>query len=228
MIVVDLGVIDYDTALAYQYALHEKRVHSRMDDAILILEHPLVITIGRSGTAQDLLLPIDELAAKGVPVKSVGRGGKITCHYPGQLVAYPVMDLKRFNLDIPGFVHNLEETIIATLAGLGVKGERIEKLRGIFVGGDKIASIGVEVKQGVSMHGISLNVFKERAVYDYFVPCGIADRGIGHLECMVPCGTTLSMEGLKRIFLSHFRRIFGYADTEMLSLHELEKRNLLI
>ncbi len=227
MIVADLGVIDYDTALAYQYALHEKRVHSQIDDAILILEHPMVITIGKSGTAQDLLLSIEELAAKGVPVKSVGRGGKITCHYPGQLVAYPVMDLNRFNLDIPGFVYNLEETIIAALADFGVKGERIEKLRGIFVGGNKIASIGVEIKQGVSMHGISLNVFKENAGYNYFVPCGITDRGIEHLECIVPYGAPLSMEGVKRAFLLHFRRIFGYADMEMFSLQELEKRHLL-
>lgn len=226
MIAADLGVIDYETALTWQHALHEKRVTSQIEDIILLLEHPPVITIGRSGTEQDLRLPLDELAARDIPVKHLGRGGKITCHYPGQMVAYPIMDLGKNNLDIPGFVYNLEEAIIATLGGFGVTGERIEKLRGIFVKGNKIASIGVEIRQGVSMHGISLNVFEEKGLYDYFVPCGITDRGIEYLERKAPEEVKVSMEGVKRMFLTYFTSIFGQPGADVLSLHEFEERIL--
>ncbi|MGC9325780.1 MAG: lipoyl(octanoyl) transferase LipB [Desulfomonilia bacterium] len=227
MIAVDLGVIDYETALRYQYTLHEKRVNSQIDDVILLLEHTPIITIGRSGTEQDLLVSEDELAKRHIPVKHLGRGGKITCHYPGQFVAYPIMDLKAYSLDIPEFVYNLEEVILATLADFGVIGERIEKLRGIFVNGNKIAAIGVEIRQGVSMHGISLNVFEETGMYEYFVPCGITDHGIEFLERSTPQGAQVSMLGVKSIFLSHFTRIFDHPDTEMLSVQEFEERAVM-
>ena len=224
MIAVDLGVIDYESGLACQYALHEQRVHSQIDDILILLEHTPVITIGRSGTEQDLLVSGGELAARGIPVKKLGRGGKITCHYPGQLVAYPIMDLKNGNLDIPDFVNRLEEVIIATLADFGLKGERIEKLRGIFVSGNKIASIGVEIRHQVSMHGISLNVFEDNSLYGYFVPCGITDRGIEFMAQCILDGTQVSMDRVKRAFLSHFTRIFHLPVTGMLSLQEFEDR----
>ena len=227
MIAADLGVIDYETALTWQHALHEQRVKSQIDDIILLLEHPPVITIGRSGTEQDLLLPLDELAARKIPVRHLGRGGKITCHYPGQLVAYPIMGLGRTNPDIHRFVRDLEEVIIATLAGFGVTGERINKLRGIFVKGNKIASIGVEIRHGVSMHGISLNVFEEKGLYDYFVPCGITDRGIEFLERIAPEEIKVSMNGVKRMFLTYFTSIFGRPCTEVLSPHDIEERIML-
>lgn len=224
MIAADLGVIDYETALNWQQTLHERRVNSQIEDTILLLEHPPVITMGRSGTEQDLLVPADELADRNIAVKRLGRGGKITCHYPGQMVAYPIMDLGRSSLDIPGFVYNLEEAIIATLAGFGVTGERIKKLRGIFVKGNKIASVGVEIRQGVSMHGISLNVFEEKGLYDCFVPCGITDRGIEYLERVAPEEIKVSMDGVKRMFLTYFVSIFSRPGTELMSLHEFEER----
>ncbi|MDT8273911.1 MAG: lipoyl(octanoyl) transferase LipB [Desulfomonilia bacterium] len=222
MIAIDLGVIDYEAGLNLQHRLHEQRVNSRGDDILLLLEHTPVITIGRSGIEQDLLATEAELAARGIPVKKLGRGGKITCHYPGQLVAYPIMDLKNGNLDIPDFVNRLEEVIIATLADVGLKGERIEKLRGIFVSGNKIASIGVEIRHQVSMHGISLNVFEDNGLYGYFVPCGITDRGIEFIERCCPDGTQVSMDWVKRAFLSHFTRIFHLPGTVALSLQEFE------
>jgi lipoate-protein ligase B len=137
-----------------------------------LLEHPQVITIGKSGTEQDLLLSINELTSRNIPVRKVGRGGKITCHYPGQMGVYVIMDLRTINLDIPKFVYKLEDVIIATLGGFNIIGERIEKLRGIFVKGKKIAAIGVEIKKGIIMHGSSLNVFEDKGLYDCFVPCG--------------------------------------------------------
>lgn len=222
MIAVDLGLIDYEQALKLQHAAHERRVFSLGEDTLFILEHPPVITMGRSGTEQDLLVSVEELAERNIPLKRLGRGGRITCHQPGQMVAYPIISLDEQDLDIPRFVCNLEEVIIETLAGFGVRGDRIDGLRGIFVNGNKIASIGVEIRHGVSMHGISLNVFENRSLYGYFIPCGIADRGVAFLADCTPAGTRVSMEAVKRVFMSHFIGIFKVKETRSLTLQELE------
>lgn len=223
MIAVDLGLIDYEEALKLQTAAHEKRVFSFEEDTLFLLEHPPVITMGRSGTEGDLLVSVEELAERNIPLKRLGRGGKITCHQPGQMVAYPIISLDEGDLDIPRFVYNLEEVIIETLAGFGVRGDRIDGLRGIFVNGNKIASIGVEIRHGVSMHGISLNVFEDRSLYGYFVPCGIADRGIAFLADCTPDDTRVEMEAVKRIFLMHFVGIFKVKEIRSLAPQEFEQ-----
>jgi lipoyl(octanoyl) transferase len=226
MIAADLGLIEYETALTWQLIVHEKRINAQVDDIIILLEHPQVITIGKSGTEQDLLLSINELTSRNIPVRKVGRGGKITCHYPGQMVVYVIMDLRTINLDIPKFVYKLEDVIIATLGGFNIIGERIEKLRGIFVKGKKIASIGVEIKKGISMHGISLNVFEDKGLYDCFVPCGIQDRGVEFLERIAPKETLVSMDVVKHMFLNYFIIIFSQSNILTLSRQEFEERIL--
>jgi lipoate-protein ligase B len=208
MIAVDLGTLDYGTALSLQNTIHELRVESYIEDTVLFVEHAPVLTMGKSGGDDDLLLTEKELNSRGISLYHLNRGGKITCHYPGQLVVYPIMDLQRFENNVPGYVTDLEEVIIQTLADFGVEGDRIAQHRGVFVGRDKIAAIGIEIRGGVTMHGISLNVFEDTRLYDHFIPCGIKDKGIAFLERCCPHTISLSMNAVVTSFLYHFSDIF--------------------
>jgi len=208
MIAVDLGILDYGTALSLQNTIHDLRAGSYIEDTVLFVEHEPVLTMGKSGGYDDLLLTEEELNRQGIPVYYLNRGGKITCHYPGQLVVYPIMDLERFGNNVPGFVTSLEEVIIQTIADFGVEGDRIPQHRGVFVGRDKIAAIGIEIRGGVTMHGISLNVFEDTSLYNHFVPCGIKDKGIAFLKRCCPRTISLSMNTVVTSFLHHFSDIF--------------------
>jgi lipoate-protein ligase B len=208
VIVFDLGKVIYDEGLFYQQKMHEERVNGSIDDVILLMEHNPVITIGKSGGEEDLLIPEEKISAGGISVRRVNRGGKITCHFPGQLVVYPVINLNDYGHDIRGFVYNLEETIIRTLADFGVKGERMPNLRGVFVGNNKIAAIGIEIRNSVTMHGFSLNIMEDWSLYSLFVPCGIIDKGITFLENCLDTNTAIDMSAVKDRILFHLSGIF--------------------
>ncbi|MCD6570040.1 MAG: lipoyl(octanoyl) transferase LipB [Deltaproteobacteria bacterium] len=227
MIAVDLGTISYEEGLYYQEETHTLKVKGRIDDTVFLLEHYPVITIGKSGGNKDLLISEEELLKRGVSVHSVNRGGKITCHYPGQLVAYPVVSLNRYGNDIHKFVYNLEDTIIRTLADFGISGRRINKLRGIFVGNDKIASIGIEIRGWVSMHGISMNIMEDSDLYSFFVPCGITDKGVTSLESCLGADTGIGMKMIKKRFLHHFSDIFDSPIRKVIPRRQFEKQYLL-
>jgi lipoyl(octanoyl) transferase len=208
MIALDLGKVTYDEGLFYQHKMHEERVNGGIDDVIFLMEHTPVITIGKSGGTEDLLMPEDKIYEAGVLIRHVNRGGKITCHYPGQLVVYPVINLNDYGHDIRGFVYNLEETIICTLADFGIKGKRIPNLRGVFVGDNKIAAIGIEIRNSVTMHGFSFNIMENWSLYSLFVPCGITDKGITFLERCVGNDTDIDMSVIKDKILFHLSKIF--------------------
>lgn len=227
MIAADLGVIDYKTALRYQYAIHDKRVRSQIDDTIFLLEHPPVLTMGKSGGKQDLLVPEKELESKGVFLYQLDRGGKITCHYPGQLVVYFILGIDKYDNNVHAMVEKLEEVIIRTIEDFGVKGERSPANRGIFVGNDKIAAIGIEISHGVTMHGIALNVLENKSLYSLFVPCGLADKGIAFLQKCSPSGISIDMELVKKSLLSHFSAIFREPVDHVLARRVFEKQHIL-
>lgn len=208
MIAVDLGRIPYDEGLFLQEQTHKERVAGRTGDTVILLEHDPVITIGKSGGEEDLLVSEENISERGIDIRRVNRGGKITCHYPGQLVVYPIIDLSGYGNDIHAFVYNLEEVIIRTLTDFGVVGERISGLRGIFVGNNKIAVIGIEVKNSVTMHGFSFNVVEDWNLYSLFIPCGITDRGITFLESCVGPDMKLHMGMIRERVLHHFSDIF--------------------
>jgi lipoate-protein ligase B len=208
MIAVDLGRVSYDEGLSRQEQTHTERVAGRAGDTVILLEHDPVITIGKSGGVGDLLVPEEEISERGIDIRWVNRGGKITCHYPGQLVVYPIMDLSGYGDDIHAFVYNLEEVVIRTLTDFGVVGERISRLRGIFVGNNKIAAIGIEVRNSVTMHGFSFNVIEDWSLYSLFVPCGITDRGVTFLERCVGPDTKVTMGMIRKRVLHHFSEIF--------------------
>ena len=224
VIVVDLDVISYDEGLRIQKMIHAARAAGRGEDILLLLEHNPVVTFGKKATEEDMLVPQSELEAKGIAVRHVGRGGKITCHYPGQLVGYPIIRLMTPHIDIPSFVFHLEEMIIDCLSKFRVQASRIENLRGVWVDGRKMAAVGVEVSKDVTMHGFSLNVFEDNQLYHLFIPCGIADRGVTFLEHHIDIGSEALMNRLKDRIVRSFSFVFAMPITARLSWDAFEHR----
>jgi lipoate-protein ligase B len=174
--VVTLGVMPYAQALAVQRAAAQARIDgARSQDVLLLVEHPPVITYGRSAKQEHLLLDRRALAARGVELFEVERGGDVTFHGPGQLVGYPIIDLREHRQDLHWYLRQLEQVLIDALAVFGVAAERRPSLTGVWTGGRKIASIGVHARQWVTWHGFALNVATDLSYFDLIVPCGIAD-----------------------------------------------------
>lgn len=172
--VVDLGRRPYGEVLELQRDLCRRRMAGSLDrDVLLLVEHEPVVTLGRSTVASSLPLPRAALEGRGVEVFEVERGGDVTLHAPGQLVAYPVFDLHGWRLDLHWYLRQLEETVIRTLDTVGVTAERNPGKTGVWTAGRKIASIGIHVKQWVTFHGFALNVSTDLRLFDLIVPCGL-------------------------------------------------------
>ncbi len=184
LLVVDLGTLPFSTALELQRAAARARISGDIDQDLLILvEHPPVVTLGRSSKAHHLLASPELLATRGVELFEVERGGDVTFHGPGQLVGYPIVDLKRHKQDLHWYLRQVEEALIRALVPLGIPAERRAGLTGVWTGGRKVASIGVHARDWVTWHGFALNVTTDLAYFDLMVPCGIADvqmTSIGH------------------------------------------------
>src|SRR5436190_21972922 len=174
--VVDLGRRQYAEVLELQRAVARARISGEIDqDVLLFVEHEPVITLGRSSKDAHLVADPAQLAARGVEVFEVERGGDVTFHGPGQLVGYPIIDLKRHKQDLHWYLRQIEETVIVGLRDFGIAGERVAKYTGVWTGGRKIASIGVHARDWVTWHGFALNVGTELSYFDLIVPCGIPD-----------------------------------------------------
>lgn len=187
--IVDLGKLPYAAALVKQVEVHQAVLSARESGCpcmgtLLFVEHvPPVITISRRPDARrHLTATPDMLARAGVEVCETDRGGDITYHGPGQLVAYPIIDLNAAGLNLHAYMRLLEEDVIAALARFGVKGEREPGATGVWVGGSKICAIGVRIRRWISMHGLALNVTTNLEHFDLIVPCGLAGRGVTSLE----------------------------------------------
>lgn len=172
MIVHDLGLIEYGKALKIQEATRDAIISGAGDDTLLICEHPNVITVGRA------MGSISEVFSKDIPVFEVSRGGRATLHLPGQVVIYPILDLKKRGRDLHGYMRSLEEAIIATLGDFRINASRIEGKTGVWVtdGSKKIASLGIAVKKWVSYHGIALNVICDLKIFSCLSPCGFDSK----------------------------------------------------
>ncbi len=186
-----LGRVDYQASLDLQAALVEDRRAGRIGDTLLLLEHPPVITLGvktRLGP-RHILASDEELSRQGVTVHETGRGGDVTYHGPGQLVGYPIFDLKPDRCDVHKYVRDLEEVLIRALGEFGIEASRVKGLSGVWVsaGGPvgnerKIAAIGVRISRWITSHGFALNVATDLRHFQLIVPCGIADRGVTSME----------------------------------------------
>ncbi|HYK09739.1 MAG TPA: lipoyl(octanoyl) transferase LipB [Gemmatimonadales bacterium] len=167
--VLDRGVVPYVEALEYQRGLARERIEGRLDhDVLVLLEHPPVVTLGRSSHAENVI------RSEGIDVVEVERGGDVTYHGPGQLVGYPVFDLRNYKQDLHWYLRTLEQALIEGLALLGIPAERNPGYTGVWTKGRKIASIGVHVKQWVTWHGFALNVTTDLGGFERIVPCGIS------------------------------------------------------
>ena len=173
-----LGTIDYDKAHALQHDLQARRIEGVIEDTVLLLEHPPVLTLGRSARARHVLAPSSVLDAKGITVREVGRGGDVTYHGPGQLVAYPIIDLKPNRRDVRRYVWSLEEAMIRTCADFGLEASRVEGLNGAWIGNGKVGAVGVRISRWVTMHGLALNANTDLSHFGLIVPCGIQGKDV--------------------------------------------------
>jgi len=179
------GEVPYGEAWEMQRRLHAERVAGERPDTLVLLTHPRVITLGRGTDPANLLYPPDECRARGFEVVETDRGGDITYHGPGQLVGYPIVDLRARGLGPREFLRAIEASLIDLLGSYGIESERIEGLTGVWTPAGKVAAIGIRVSRGVSMHGFALNVTTRLADFDLIVPCGIADRSVARMADLV-------------------------------------------
>jgi lipoyl(octanoyl) transferase len=174
LLVVGLDRMPYVEALTLQRAVAHARIDKRLArDVLLLVEHPPVITLGRSTEPQHLPLSAEQLGARGVELHDIERGGDVTFHGPGQLVGYPIYDLSEHRRDLHWYLRQLEGALIEALAHFGIEAGRNEGFTGVWTGGRKIVSIGIHVKQWVTWHGFALNVTTDLSYFDLIVPCGI-------------------------------------------------------
>jgi lipoyl(octanoyl) transferase len=208
----ELGRIGYAEALALQQQFAEERKRGEGVDRLLLLEHPHVITLGRNGHTENLLAGDDILERAGIGFFPSDRGGDVTYHGPGQLVGYPILDLKPWKRDVGAYVRAVEQTIIDTLADYGIEAGRIPKLTGVWVNGAKIAAIGVHLSRWVTSHGFALNVSTDLHYFQYIVPCGLTKP----VTSMAALGVDRSVQDVGRNLAAHFGRIFDCEITELI------------
>lgn len=203
-----LGSIAYAEAHALQERLVAARQADIIGDTVLLLEHPKVITLGRAAKQEHVLFSEEALHERGYELFSTGRGGDVTFHGPGQLVMYPIVDLKPDREDVRRYVKDLEEAMILTCADYDVTAERVAGLNGAWVGENKIGAIGVRISRWVTMHGLALNVSTDLSSFGAIVPCGIAGRGVTSLAREVPDHDDLTLAAVGERCVGHLARIF--------------------
>jgi lipoyl(octanoyl) transferase len=200
--VFNLGRQPYAETLALQERLRDD-VLAGGADALVLVEHPPVITLGRGADERHVL-------ARSAPVVRVGRGGDVTWHGPGQLVGYPILDLRRHEADVHRYLRALEDVLLAVAARFGVSAERRPGRTGVWIGNDKLAAIGVGIRRWVTMHGFALNVADVRDGFAAIVPCGLAGTGIASLA--VATGRVLAPADIEPLVVTAFRERFGYPE----------------
>jgi lipoyl(octanoyl) transferase len=223
IIVHDLGLVDYQDALDYQLQLFNQIIDIKLknrrnntkietDNHLIFVEHPNVYTLGKSGDINNLLLNKNELDDKKIQFFNTNRGGDITCHGPGQIVCYPILDLDNFFTDIHKYLRFLEETIIRTLNDFGIVSERSQNETGVWIDSDlvfsrKICAMGVKASRWVTMHGLALNVNNDLSYFENIIPCGISNKSVTSIQ--KETGRDISLNQVTKIITQHFIEIFS-------------------
>ena len=207
----ELGTVPYANALALQHQLVAEQKEGKGQDSLLLLEHPPVFTLGRSGKEEHILASREFLDEIGIEVHRVERGGDVTYHGPGQLVGYPIIDLRPDRCDIHRYVRDLEEVMIATAAAFGVRAGRVEGLTGAWVGQDKLAAIGVRISRWITSHGFALNLTTDLAYFGHIVPCGLT-RPVTSMEKLL--GAAPDRQAVQASLVRRFGQIFERNMTE--------------
>jgi lipoyl(octanoyl) transferase len=206
-----LGRVAYADSLALQRRLVEERKAGTIDDQLLLVEHPHVLTLGVRGDGgrSHILVSPELLESRDVEVHEAGRGGDVTYHGPGQIVGYPIVDLKPDRQDVHKYVRDIEEVLIRTAADYGVEAGRVDGLTGVWVGQEKLAAIGVRIARWVTSHGFAFNLTTDLDYFNLIVPCGIADRGVTSLARLL--GRTVDRTEVEDHIVAHFCRVFDRA-----------------
>lgn len=199
----NLGQVPYTAARAWQQSLvAERQKAPKLEDVLILLEHPPVYTLGRGASLE--FLKFDPNIA-GMEVHRVERGGEVTYHCPGQVVGYPILNLQRHRQDLHWYLRQLEEVLLEVLASCGLQGERIAGQTGVWLEGRKLAAIGIKVSRWITMHGFALNVCPNLEGFERIVPCGIADKPVGSLAQFVP---GIEIDSVRRTVADAFARVF--------------------
>jgi len=216
MIFRDLGLIEYKEAWDYQEKLfgeaqEEKKAGRKPENHLLFCEHHPVFTLGKSGTGQNLLINEEMLRQNGIGFYRNNRGGDITFHGPGQIVGYPILDLEQFGMGVKKYIFSLEEAVIETLQGYGIKAGRLEGATGVWLdqdtpGARKICAIGVKASRYITMHGFAFNVNTDLSYYKYINPCGFTDKGVTSMEAEL--GGKQDFEEVKSVLRKILTEIF--------------------
>ncbi|MEB3359979.1 MAG: lipoyl(octanoyl) transferase LipB [Synechococcales bacterium] len=198
------GRVPYLTALDWQRSLlHQRRQDPSQEDLLLLLEHPPVYTLGQGASLEFLKF---DPAHTSTPLVRVERGGEVTYHCPGQIVGYPILNLRFYQMDLHWYLRQLEEVIIRAIAPFGLQGDRIEGLTGVWVEGSKVAAIGIKVSRWITMHGFALNVSPDLAGFSQIVPCGIENRPVGSLAQFIP---DVAIAEVQRQLIQAFATVFN-------------------
>lgn len=202
-----LGLTAYGDGLHLQERAVERLRAGESNEQLLLLEHPHVFTLGRGADATNILADETQLAAHAIEVYETGRGGDVTYHGPGQLVGYPIINLKPDRCDVHRYVRDIEEVLIRTVGEYGIESGRIKGLTGVWVGNEKVAAIGVRIARWVTSHGFALNVNTDLQYFQMIVPCGITDKGVTSLARLT--GRTLDLREVATVVTHHFGEVFG-------------------
>ena len=201
-----LGLVSYEDGLRLQRELVARRKAGAIPDTLLLLEHPHVYTLGRNAKTENLLISAEQLAARGAQVFEIDRGGDVTYHGPGQLVGYPILDLAEHRRDIAWYVRSLEEVLIEVVREYGIQAGRLAGARGVWVGNDKLAAMGVHISRWVTSHGFAFNVNTDLRYFDCIVPCGLRDKGVTSLQKLL--GRPVEMDEVTERVARQFGRVF--------------------
>ena len=213
-ICVDLPILEYNEALIMQRELVAARADGDIEhDVVLLLEHPPVFTLGRRGGIENLRVSDGFLKKKNIPIIQIERGGNITFHGPGQLVVYPIVDLKKTKVQILDYVERLEEVMIRVAADWGIKTERNSANRGIWINNNKLGSVGISVHRDICFHGFSLNANVSLEPFAWIHPCGLADVGVTSMEQEL--AKKVSMGDVREAVKRHVEAVFGVKMLQM-------------
>ena len=210
--IYELGTVPYEKALEYQESLLAKRIAEKIPDSLILLEHPPTITTGRKGNTGNLLVRKEYLEKHGVSFVHASRGGDITFHGPGQIVGYPILNLKNHEMDIRKHLRSIEEVIIQTLRDFEIEGRRIDGVTGVWVKRSKIASIGIAIRKWVTYHGFALNVSTDLDYFELILSCGITDVRITSIGSWLGNEESIKMDDVTRSVIKNFMGVFGFED----------------
>lgn len=210
--IYELGTVPYEKALEYQESLLAKRIAEKIPDSLILLEHPPTITTGRKGNTGNLLVRKEYLEKHGISFVHASRGGDITFHGPGQIVGYPILNLKNHDMDIRKHLRSIEEVIIQTLRDFEIEGRRIDGVTGVWVKRSKIASIGIAIRKWVTYHGFALNVSTNLDYFELILSCGITDVRITSIGSWLGNEESIGMDDVTRSVIKNFMGVFGFED----------------